>query len=111
MPKELREELIEEEFTVKSQGKEFKFKKKILTWYEEEVILNQCSEIDKVKKVYVVNMPEMTLQTMLKSLIEAPFEINKKNLKELNKDVKNKIMKKIKPKRITQEQEKKSKTQ
>jgi len=99
MPEELRENTKEEEFTIESQGKEFKFKRKILTWYEEETILNQCSNIDKVKKVYIVNVPEMTLKTMLKSLTEAPFEINEKNLKEL--------MDRIKPKRLTKEQEKK----
>jgi len=107
MPEELRENTKEEEFTIESQGKEFKFKRKILTWYEEETILNQCSNIDKVKKVYIVNVPEMTLKTMLKSLTEAPFEINEKNLKELSKEVKNKIMDRIKPKRLTKEQEKK----
>jgi len=107
MPKELMEKSSEVEFEIESEGKKFKFKRRILGWYDEEKIINECSEIDRKNNRYIINLPELQLKTLTKSLMEAPFEINEQNIKLLNKDVKDKILKEITPRRLTKEEIKK----
>ena len=72
----------EEEFTLKG----FKFKIKKLTWGDKEDIRN-ASVKQNPRGGVDVDMKEMNTQTILKSLVEAPFKIEREKIMQLERNV------------------------
>ena len=108
-PIEFMEDVSLKEFTIKGQDDfEYKFKYKPLDWYEEEKLFNEMTEINPFTKKVSINIPELTMQSLLRTLKEAPFEISKENITKLKRNIVEQIMEIVGPKRMTEEMSKKS---
>ena len=72
----------------------FKFRIRKLSWGDKEDVRNASVKRDPSGRVDV-DLKEMNLQTLVKGMVKAPFEISKENLLALEPSVGNELLLKI----------------